>query len=72
MLLHATSRLRDWTGEAVISDSHPAVANGMPVLLIDDNPVEPEQTDWAGYEILAATPNEREALRRGSYHFRAA
>jgi hypothetical protein len=44
----------------------------MPVLLINGEAVGPTQTDWAGYEVLEATPAEREALRRGDYHFKLA
>ena len=44
----------------------------MPVLLINGKPIGPTQTDWAGYEVLAATPAELEALRRGDYHFKPA
>ena len=56
MLLHATSPLSKWSGEATITTQHPASAFGMPVLLINGEAVSPAQTDWAGYEILEATP----------------
>jgi len=72
MLLHATSPLSDWSGEATITTRHPTSFFGMPVLLIEDKPVGPTQTDWADYEVLDATPAELEALRRGDYHFKRA
>ena len=70
MLLRATSNLLDgWTGEAAITTRHPASSHGMPILLIDGEPVGPIKADWAGYEILDATAAELELLRRGDYHF---
>lgn len=72
MLLHATSPLADWSGEAAITTRHPASSFGMPVLLIKGRPVGPTQTDWADYEVLDATPAELESLRRGDYHFKRA
>jgi hypothetical protein len=69
MKLRATSPLLDWTGEAAISTRHPASHYGMPILLIDDEPVHPTKTDWAGYEVLEATAHELELLRRGNYRF---
>ena len=72
MLLHATSPLSKWSGEATITTRHPASSFGMPVLLINGEAVGPTQTDWAGYEVLEATPVEREALRRGDYRFKPA
>ena len=69
MKLRATSPLLDWTGEAAITIRHPASHYGMPILLIDDEPVSPAKTDWAGFEVLDATANELEMLRGGQYRF---
>ena len=69
MMLRATSPFLSWSGEATISTRHPASHYGMPVLLIDGEPVSPTKTDWAGYEVLEATAHELELLRRGDYRF---
>ena len=70
MLLRATSPLlNDWTGEASISTRHPASSFGMPVLLIDGEPVGPIKANWHRYEIMDATAAELELLGRGDYHF---
>jgi hypothetical protein len=70
MLLKATSPLLDgWTGEAIITTEHPTSSYGLPVLLIDGEPVGTAEADLAGYEILDATASELELLHRGGYHF---
>ena len=69
MKLRATSPLLNWMGEASISTRHPSSHYGMPVLLIDGEPVSPSKTDWAGYQVLEATAHEIELLRRGDYRF---
>jgi len=61
--------LENWEGEAVLSTDHPASSYGQPVLLIEGEPVGTLEAVLAGYEILDATEEEREALQRTGYIF---
>ena len=68
MRLQATSPLLDgWQGEARITTDTAASPYGVPVLLIEGEPVGTFEAALAGYRILEATDNERAALARGGY-----
>lgn len=53
--------------DAVITTNHTASLFGLPILLVDDEPVGPAEVTQAGYEVVDATEDEREALKAGGY-----
>jgi hypothetical protein len=68
MKLRATSVLLEgWEGEARITTEHSASSYGIPVLLIEGEPVGTAEAALAGYEILEATEEEGEMLERAGY-----
>lgn len=56
-----------WVGEAIVTVDHPSSRDGIPVLLVNGEPVGILDAAEAGYRILHATLEEREALRAGGY-----
>jgi hypothetical protein len=52
---------------AVITSNHPASTFGLPILLVDDEPVGPAEVTQAGYEVVDPTEDECNALKAGGY-----
>jgi hypothetical protein len=68
MKLEATSPiLAGWQGEAEITREHSASSYGIPVLLVEGEPVGTAEAALAGYRILEASDEERADLARGGY-----
>ena len=59
--------LSGWSGTARITTDHPASSYGIPILVIDGNPVGVIDAALSQYEIISATTDEREMLRQGGY-----
>jgi hypothetical protein len=62
--------LRDWKGTAHFTTEPPISEDGSPVLVIDGpdgGPLEPAEAYIYGYEIVEATYEELEQLRKGRY-----
>lgn len=53
--------------EAVITTEHPASTYGLPVLVVDGEPMGAPEVTQAGFEIISATTAECEALAAGGY-----
>lgn len=53
--------------DAVITTNHSASMFGLPILLVDDEPVGPAEVTQAGYEVVDPTEDECKALRAGGY-----
>jgi hypothetical protein len=68
MKLRATSGLLEgWEGEASITTETSASSYGIPVRLIDDEPVGAFDAIVAQYEILEANDEERKMLKQAGY-----
>lgn len=52
---------------AVVTTNHPASMFGLPILIVDDEPVGPAEVAQAGYEVVDPTEDECEALKAGGY-----
>ena len=62
--------LRNWQGTGHITDDPAVTGGGLPVLVIDGpqgGPVGPVQAHGYGYEIIEATDEELDLLRKGGY-----
>jgi hypothetical protein len=62
--------LRDWQGTGHMTTKPPDSPDGSPVLVVDDpvsRVVGPVEAYGYGYEIMEATDNELELLRKGGY-----
>lgn len=53
--------------EAIITTNHPASIHGLPILVIDGEPMGAPEVTQAGFTIIDATPAEWEALTAGGY-----
>lgn len=54
--------------DAVITTTnHPASLFGLPILLVDDEPVGSAEVTQASYELVNPTEDERQALKAGGY-----
>lgn len=56
-----------WEEVAQITSEPWASRDGKPVLVVEGEPVGPEEAWLAGYEILEADKEECDALARGGY-----
>jgi len=59
--------------EAVVTTQHPRSCFGQPVLVLlgpEGGAVGPLEAEFAGYEIIEATPEERRCLLAGGYHLK--
>ncbi len=62
--------LRDWEGTGHVTTNSAVSPDGSPMLVIDGpngGPVEPAEAYVYGYEILEATGDELEMLRKAGY-----
>jgi hypothetical protein len=53
--------------DAVITTNHSASMFGLPILVVDDEPVGPAEVAQAGFEVLNPTEDECKALKAGGY-----
>jgi hypothetical protein len=62
--------LRDWEGTAHFVTTPPVSRDGNPVLVLDgieERPVGPAEAHGHGYEVVQATDEELDMLRKGGY-----
>lgn len=59
--------------EALVTTHHPRSCFGQPVLVLlgpDGGAVGPLEAEFAGYEVIDATPEERQCLLAAGYHLK--
>lgn len=56
-----------WT--ATLTTDHPSSSYGVPVLLVNGEPVGTLEAHLAGYRLVEGTDEERKALSRAGYNF---
>jgi len=64
---HNPNTGKTYEGKAVITTDHSRSSHGMPVLLIEGEPLGVQDAVIAEVEIISATPEERAALKKGLY-----
>jgi excisionase family DNA binding protein len=57
-----------WEGSARITTQHSASNYGIPILLVEGEPIGTAEAALVGYQIIEASTAERRALARGGYH----
>ena len=60
-----------WSGEerrATISTVHPAARFGIPVVIVNGEPLDALQAAARGFLLVSATPSERTLLERGGFN----
>jgi hypothetical protein len=59
--------------DAIVSEHHPRCCYGKPVLVLtgnDGGAVGPPEAEFAGYEVIEATDDERHRLLIAGYHLK--
>ena len=68
MVLECTSGPHaGWSGTAEITTDHPASRDGVPVLVVNGDPVPILDAAEAGFTLVSATAEERRALAFAGY-----